>query len=96
MADDYINQDQTGGPVEPVNTKVDYTSIGYDQLIVGSVAHNTVMEKVYFCTDLDKEQKRCRPRDDQRIIFNHFYYPGWRAYLLAEEHGEPVRRTGSG
>ena len=91
MADDYINQAQAGGPVKPVNTKVDYTAVDYDQLIVGSVAHNTVMEKVYFCTDLNKEQKRCRPRDDQRLIFNHFYYPGWRAYLLEEEHGDPVQ-----
>lgn len=91
MADDYINQEQAGGLVTPVTTKVDYTAVDYDQLIVGSVAHNTVMEKVYFCTDLDKEQKVCRPRADQRIIFNHFYYPGWRAYLLEEEQGQPVQ-----
>jgi hypothetical protein len=91
MADTYISLDQAGQPVTPVTTKVDYTAVDYDKLIVGSVAHNTIMEEVYFCTDLDKAQKACRPRADQRLIFNQFYYPGWRAYLLDGEHGQPVQ-----
>lgn len=91
MADAYINQDQAGASVAPVTTIVDYTAVDYDQLIVGSVAHNTVMEEVYFCTDRDKKQNLCRPRSDQRIIFNQFYYPGWRAYLLDSQHGQPVQ-----
>ncbi|MEZ4677553.1 MAG: hypothetical protein R2932_25390 [Caldilineaceae bacterium] len=24
------------------------------------------------------------------LVFNQFYYPGWRAYLLDGEHGAPI------
>lgn len=89
MADHYISQDLAGSPITPVTTKVDYTALDYGKLAVGSVAHNTVMEEVYFCTD--KKEGACHPRADQRIIFNHFYYPGWRAYLLDGEHGQPLQ-----
>ena len=27
----------------------------------------------------------------RRIVYNHFYYPGWRAYLLDGEGGQPVQ-----
>lgn len=91
MADAYINQEQAGTLVTPVTTIVDYTAVDYEELIVGSVAHTTVMEEVYFCTDRDKQENICRPRSDQRIIFNQFYYPGWRAYLLDGQHGQPVQ-----
>ena len=91
MADDYMNQLQAGVPVQPVTTIVDYTAVDYKKLVVGSEAHNTIMEEVYFCTNLNKEEKSCSPRDDQRIIFNQFYYPGWRAYLLDGKQGQPVQ-----
>jgi len=67
------------------------TNVDYATLTLGSVAHNTWREEVYFCTDLDPAAKSCAPRDDQRIIFNHFYYPGWRAFLLDGLHGEKVQ-----
>ncbi|MEZ4731639.1 MAG: hypothetical protein R3E79_31355 [Caldilineaceae bacterium] len=89
MADFYINQDLAGESVNPVTTKVDYTALDYSKLAVGSVAQNTVMEEVYFCTG--KKEGACHPRDDQRIIFNQFYYPGWRAYLLDGQHGQPIQ-----
>ncbi|MBX3014512.1 MAG: hypothetical protein KF832_23540 [Caldilineaceae bacterium] len=89
MADTYINQAQAGEPVTPVSTNVDYKALNYELLGVGSVAHNTIMEEVFFCTG--KKEGVCHPRDDQRIIFNRFYYPGWRAYLLDGEHGQPIQ-----
>ena len=91
MAEYYINLDEAGQPVTPVTSKVDYEAVNYSTLAVGSVANNTVMEEVYFCTDPGDRPGMCGPRDDQRIIFNHFYYPGWRAWLLDGEHGQPVQ-----
>ena len=91
MAEYYIDQDKAGGPVLPVTTKVDMDNVDYATLTLGSVANNTVMEEVYFCTDLDPTAKSCAPRDDQRIIFNQFYYPGWRAFLLDGLHGKKVQ-----
>ncbi|MBP8110617.1 MAG: hypothetical protein KAZ26_24280, partial [Caldilineaceae bacterium] len=91
MAEYYIDQDKAGGPVLPVTTKVDMSNVDYATLTLGSVAHNTWREEVYFCTDLDPATKSCAPRDDQHIIFNHFYYPGWRAFLLDGLHGKKVR-----
>jgi hypothetical protein len=86
MADIYISQEQAGEPVQPVNTKVDYSNqswpIDYKTFGVQSLAHNSVMEKLYFGNK--------RP-DEQRIVFNHFYYPGWRAYLLDGPDGQIVR-----
>ncbi len=85
MADYYISQDKAGGPVEPVTTKVDYGNTQYpidnETLAVGSITHNTVQEEIYFFN---------QRTDEQRIVFNHFYYPGWRAYLLDGEGGVPV------
>jgi hypothetical protein len=86
LADEYIRQDKAGGPVKPVTTIVDYANRRYplDKTFqLGSVAHNTVMEEVYFYNQRDNEQ---------RIVFNQFYYPGWHAYLLAGEHGKPLRQ----
>jgi hypothetical protein len=85
-ADVYINQEAQGQPVEPVSTLVDYGNttwpIDYENFGVRSEAHNSVMEEVYFDN---------RRTTEQRIVFNHFYYPGWRAYLLDGLHGQPVR-----
>ncbi|MFZ1756973.1 MAG: 6-pyruvoyl-tetrahydropterin synthase-related protein [Caldilineaceae bacterium] len=91
MAEYYINLDEAGQPVTPVTSKVDYEALDYSVLAVGSVAHNSVMEEIYFCTDPGDRPGQCNPRDDQRVVFNHFYYPGWRAWLLDGEHGQPVR-----
>ncbi|RLT38468.1 MAG: hypothetical protein DWI57_11970 [Chloroflexi bacterium] len=91
MAEYYINLDEAGQPVTPVTSKVDYESLDYSKLAVGSVAHNSVMEEVYFCTDPGDRPGICGPRHDQRIIFNHFYYPGWRAWLLDGKEGKPVQ-----
>ena len=91
MAEYYINLDEAGQPVTPVTSKVDYEALDYSKLAVGSVAHNSVMEEVYFCTDPGDRPGMCGSRDDQRIVFNHFYYPGWRAWLLDGEHGQALR-----
>lgn len=91
MAEYYINLDEAGLPVTPVISKVDYEAVDYRTLAVGSVAHSTVMEEVYFCTDPGDRPGICGPRDDQRIVFNHFYYPGWRAWLLDGRNGQPVQ-----
>ena len=91
MAEYYINLDEAGQPVTPVTSKVDYEAVDYSTMAVGSVAHSTVMETVYFCTDPGERPGMCRPRDDQRIVFNHFYYPGWRAWLLESADGPPVQ-----
>jgi hypothetical protein len=86
MADYYINQAAAGQPVLPVTTKVDYGNptwpIDYKTFGVQSLRHNTIMEEVYFGNTRTTEQ---------RIVFNHFYYPGWKAYLLDGQHGAPVR-----
>ncbi|RIK50945.1 MAG: hypothetical protein DCC57_11185 [Chloroflexi bacterium] len=31
------------------------------------------------------------PLEGRRIVYNQFYYPGWKAYLLDGRHGAPVR-----
>jgi hypothetical protein len=91
IAEHYVVElDEARLPVTPITSKVDYESVDYEQIAVGSVAHNTVMEEIYFCTEPGNRPGDCTPRSDQRIVFNHFYYPGWRAYLLNGEQGEIV------
>lgn len=82
MAEYYIQQDEAGGPVEPVTSKLDYSVFDYTTFAAESVAHNTVMEEIYYNNQRDQAA---------RIVFNHFYYPGWRAYLLDGQHGQPVQ-----
>jgi hypothetical protein len=65
-----------------VTTKLDYTGFDYETLAAGSVTHNTVMEEVYFLNQREGEQ---------RLVFNHFFYPGWKAYLLDGQNGQPVQ-----
>ena len=91
MAEYYINLDEAGQPVSAVTSKVDYEALDYSKMAVGSVAHNSVMEEVYFCTDPGDRPGVCGPRDDQHIVFNHFYYPGWRAWLLDGSGGQRVQ-----
>lgn len=83
MADYYINQDQAGGPVMPVDTKLDYSLFDYETFGASSVAHSTISEEVYYFNG------RQAPAT---IIFNHFYYPGWNAYLLDGEHGQRIQQ----
>jgi len=92
-ADYYIHQDAAGEPVKPVTSLLDTTAPGFDykSLGGGTVAHSTVMEEVFFCTNWNKAEKSCSPRDDKVLVFNHFYYPGWRAYLLDGQHGAPIQ-----
>lgn len=78
-------QEMPAEEVPPVTTKLDnrdeqmeYTEgTGY---YAHSLAHNSVMEEVWYFSGVD----------DWSIIFNHFYYPGWKAYRLDGEHGQPV------
>ncbi len=83
MADYYLSQYQAGGDVNPVDTKLDYAVFDYDTFGANSVAHNTVSEEVYYSNTSDAPQS---------LVFNHFYYPGWNAYLLDGEHGRRVEQ----
>ncbi len=82
MADYYISQDQAGGPVEPVSTKLDYSIFDYETFGASSVAHSTISEEIYYFNGRQMAET---------IIFNHFYYPGWNAYLLDGEHGQRIQ-----
>ena len=86
MAEYYITQDEAGKPVEPVATKLDYGQFDYATFAADSVANNSVMEEVYFFNETGAEQ---------RLVFNHFYYPGWRAFLLNGRHGAKVEELPS-
>ena len=84
MATTYITQERNGEAVVPVETLFDYAIIDYDEnngFVVDSRRRNSVMEEVYYWS----------PLPDRRIVYNHFYYPGWRAYLLDGEGGTPVQ-----
>lgn len=83
MADYYISQDQAGEPVSPVDTKLDYSIFDYETFGASSVAHSTISEEIFFYNG------RQAPAT---IIFNHFYYPGWNAYLLDGEHGQRIQQ----
>jgi hypothetical protein len=83
MADYYISQDQAGGPVEPVDTKLDYSIFDYETFGASSVAHSTISEEIFYYNG------RQTPAT---IVFNHFYYPGWNAYLLDGEHGQRIQQ----
>jgi hypothetical protein len=84
MADYYISQDKAGGEVKPVDSKLDYTVFDYETFAAASVAHSTVSEEVYYDNRSDAAKT---------LIFNHFYYPGWNAYLLDGQHGSRVQQV---
>ena len=74
------------GPILPITTKLDNTDAQMeysptDGHVADSIRHNSVMEEVWYFSAVD----------DWSIIFDHFYYPGWKAYLLDGEGGEAVR-----
>lgn len=83
MADYYISQEQAGGPVRPVDTKLDYSIFDYETFGASSVAHSTISEEVFYYNGRETPQ---------RLVFNHFYYPGWNAYLLDGEHGQRIQQ----
>lgn len=83
MADYYISQEQAGGPVKPVDTKLDYSIFDYKTFGASSVAHSTISEEVFYYNGRETPQ---------RLVFNHFYYPGWNAYLLDGEHGRRIQQ----
>lgn len=83
MAQHYVDQAAAGvDPVEPVSTLLDYSNFDYKTFAADTRAHTSVMEEVYFFNQTGEEQP---------LVFNHFYYPGWRAWLLDGEHGAKVR-----
>lgn len=84
MADYYISQANQGDTVKPVDSKLDYTIFDYETFGAESVAHSTVSEEVYFANQSNAPQL---------LIFNHFYYPGWNAYLLDGLHGARVEQV---
>jgi hypothetical protein len=84
MADTYITLERNGEPVVPVTSFVDYDTLDYNKttgFVVYSEAHNSVMEEDYYWS----------PLAGRRIVYNQFYYPGWRAYLLDGKGGKPVQ-----
>lgn len=82
MADYYVQQEAAGAPDEPVSTLLDYSVFDYETFAADSVAHNSVSEEVYYSN---------RTEAPRTLIYNQFYYPGWRAFLLDGEHGAPLR-----
>lgn len=84
MADEYIRQEEAGETVRPVTSMVDYSTVSYDRqtgFVVNSEARTTISEEVWYWS----------PLEGRRIVYNQFYYPGWRAYLLDDRHGAPVQ-----
>ncbi len=79
MADHYIQQEQAGQPVQPVTTKLDYAIFDYETFGANSVMHSTIGEEIFYFNGRQTAQT---------LVFNHFYYPGWNAYLLDGEHGQ--------
>jgi len=83
MAQHYVDQLAAGvDPIAPVTTLLDYGNFDYETFAADSRAHTSVMEEVYFFN---------QSGETQPLIFNHFYYPGWRAWLLDGEHGAKVQ-----
>ena len=84
MADEYVSKERAGEVVMPVASMVDYTTLNYNRetgFVVNSEARTSIMEEVWYWS----------PLEGRRIVYNQFYYPGWRAYLLDGPGGEPVQ-----
>ncbi|MGL4649178.1 MAG: hypothetical protein ACRC1H_07205, partial [Caldilineaceae bacterium] len=82
MADYYVQQEAAGAPDAPVTTNLDYAVFDYESFGAESVAHSAISEEVYYAN---------RDTVERALVFNRFYYPGWRAVLLDGEGGAPVR-----
>jgi hypothetical protein len=65
---------------EAPTTQVDYANLPAG-VVVDSRGHSSIHDEIWF-----------RAEQDSYIIFNRFFYPGWRAYLLEGEHGKPTQR----
>jgi hypothetical protein len=83
MADYYISQANQGLAVKPVDSKLDYTIFDYKTFAAESVAHSTVSEEIFYANQATAPQT---------LVFNHFYYPGWHAYLLDGQHGRRLQQ----
>ncbi len=64
-----------------VKTKVDYSRGQTAALAVNEEGLGTSSEEVWYHAG----------EDGQSIVFNRFWYPGWKAYLLDARHGRIVR-----
>ncbi len=65
-----------------VRTRVDYGRVPQDEtLAVNSEEMGSAHEQVYYYAG----------QPGQEIIFNRFWYPGWKAYLLDGKDGRPIR-----
>jgi len=66
----------------PVTTKVDYSKVPQNEtLAVHSLELGSAHEEVWFHAG----------DGQQRVLFNRFWFPGWRAWLLDGENGQPVQ-----
>ena len=84
MADQYITQERNGETVRPVDNIIAIEFLNYNKntgFVVDSIAHNSVMQEVWYWS----------PLPGRSIVYNQFYYPGWRAYLLDGRGGQPVQ-----
>jgi hypothetical protein len=65
-----------------VKTRVDYGQVPQNEtLAVNSEEMGSAHEQIYYYAK----------GPGQKIPFNRFWYPGWRAYLLDGKNGRPVR-----
>ncbi|TMC56861.1 MAG: hypothetical protein E6J26_06865, partial [Chloroflexi bacterium] len=64
---------------EAPSTQVDYASLPVG-IVVDSRGHSSIHDEVWVHAE-----------SDGRITFDRFMYPGWRAYLLDREHGQPIQ-----
>jgi hypothetical protein len=65
-----------------VRTRVDYGQVPQNEtLAVNAEEMGSAHEQIYYYAK----------GPGQKITFNRFWYPGWRAYLLDDKNGRPVR-----
>ncbi len=67
---------------QPVTTHVDYSRVPQDQTLAVDVReHGSAHELVWVHSG----------QPEQRLVFNIAYFPGWTAYLYADENDRPGR-----
>lgn len=66
---------------QAVQSRADYSALSRETVVVGSVAIGSAHEQLFFHAEGG-------PRE---VPFNIFWFPGWRAYLLAGRDGRIVR-----
>jgi hypothetical protein len=75
MAEDYVQG-------RPVTSKVDYSGVPQNEtLAVHSLDLGSAHEQIWFHAG----------DGEQHIVFNRFWFPGWRAWLLDGENGRPLQ-----